>query len=215
MFHFGENYFRPSRFHGVFVLSIPFLSTKLFWTEALPRIYVRGVWRFPVVRFPFAPLLFSETFLPTKFFDPRSFRKFPLFQISAQFRAVSRRRFLRHLANLFILISHAGDFHLRNFYLYIRSRPSVLSYFRRIRGFAIAKASFAERSLVAPSPESPLPTAASPSNSATSGRFQQPHPRIATFGRNFRRRKSAARFPTSGTLARSPCRTRRHGDTRP
>lgn len=81
MFHFGENYFRPSRFHGVFVLSIPFLSTKLFWTEALPRIYVHGVWRFPVVRFPFARLLFSETFLPTKFSDPRSFRKFPLFQI--------------------------------------------------------------------------------------------------------------------------------------
>lgn len=121
MFHFGENYFRPSRFHGVFVLSIPFLSTKLFWTEALPRIYVRGVWRFPVVRFPFARLLFSETFLPTEFSDSRSFRKFPLFQISAQFRAVSRRRFLRHLANLFILISHTGDFHLRNFYLYIRS----------------------------------------------------------------------------------------------
>lgn len=53
MFHFGENYFRPSRFHGVFVLLIPFLSTKPFWTEALLRIHVCGVWRFPLIRSPF------------------------------------------------------------------------------------------------------------------------------------------------------------------
>lgn len=128
MFHFGENYFRRSRFHGVFVLLIPFLS-KPFWTETLVRIYACGVWRFPVIRslaseISLSPARSGGFSFPKRFclrnFLIRSFRKFALFQI-CPISDHSRRKFLRHLANLFILISRTGNFHLRNFYLYILS----------------------------------------------------------------------------------------------
>lgn len=227
MFHFGENYFRRSRFHGVFVLLIPFLS-KPFWTKALVRIYVCGVWRFPVIRslaseISLSPgtlwgFFFSETFLPTEFSDPKL----------SKIHAFSNLRNFELLPSE--ILAPSGKFVYSNLahrkfpfakLLFIHSLvPARFFLISRNRGFAIPKPSF-RKIRASPSvlslllrqshpflPQPPLLVLQHPavSNNSTLG-----SPRLAE---TFVGEKVPRDFPLPGPC-RSPSRVCRHSDTRP